>query len=174
MTDVRNGFWCAFIDMEKADQENLFVARDRCEFINRCVLANIAITTATTTILYNVTKLGNDTKQKLKQHRQRQKTTKTKKQVVSTSECLTKSSDSKENNDTQPVIQLKTKNIRLTPKLNRLRPRAAGICAQELAEKTDKSSVKSSSNEKKRKDEKDDDNMKNRPKIKKARRATKK
>jgi hypothetical protein len=32
-----------------ADKENLFIARERCEFINRCVLSNIAITTTTTT-----------------------------------------------------------------------------------------------------------------------------
>ncbi len=36
-------------------EKNLFI------FINRCVLANVAITTTTTTTLYDVMKLGNDT-----------------------------------------------------------------------------------------------------------------
>ncbi len=36
-------------------KKNLFI------FINRCVLANVAITTTTTTTLYDVMKLGNDT-----------------------------------------------------------------------------------------------------------------
>ncbi|CAF4825447.1 unnamed protein product [Rotaria sp. Silwood1] len=143
---------------DAADKENLFVARERCEFINRCVLANIAITTATTPILYDVTKFGNDSKQKPKQQ---QTTKRTKKPVVSTSKCLTKSSDSEEDDYTESASKLMVKNNRLTPKLDRLRPRTVGVGAKQLAGNSHKPSNSSSSDGKKQQqDEKDDDNMK--------------
>ncbi len=67
------------------------------------------------------------------------------------------------------------KNIQLTPKLNRLRPRTAGAGTKEFASNFHKSSASSSSSEKKRKeDETDDDNMKQIPKKKKTRHAAKK
>jgi len=53
------------------------------------------------------------------------------------------------------------KNTRLTPKLDRLRPRTVGTGAKELASSSHKSSTSSSLSGKKRKeDETDDDNMK--------------
>jgi hypothetical protein len=157
---------------DAADKENLFIARERCEFINRCVLANIAITTATTTILYDVTKFGNDSKQKPKQQ---QTTTRTKKPVVSTSKYLTKSCDSEEDDDTKSASKLMAKNNRITPKLDRLRPRTVGAGAKESASNSHTSSTSSSSNGKKRKqDEIDDDNMKQAPKKKNSRNAVKK
>ncbi len=55
---------------------------------------------------------------------------------------------------------LMAKNTRLTPKLDRLRPRTAGVGTKEFANNSHKSSASSSSSEKKRKeDETDDDNM---------------
>ncbi len=52
---------------------NLFIARERCVFINRCALANVAITTTTTITLYDGTKLGNDSKQKPKKNNNKQR-----------------------------------------------------------------------------------------------------
>ncbi|CAF1192514.1 unnamed protein product [Rotaria magnacalcarata] len=137
---------------DAADKENLFIARERCEFINRCVLANIAITTATTTILYDVTKLGNDSNQKPKRQQQQQQTTttRTKKPVVSTSKCFTKSSDSEEDND-KSAPKLKTQNIQLTPKLYRLRSRTAGAANKKLTNNSHTCSASSSSSEKRQK-----------------------
>jgi hypothetical protein len=103
---------------------------------------------------------------------QQQTTTRTKKPVVSTcaSKCLTKSPDSEEDNDGESVPKLKAKNIQLTPKLNRLRPRTAGAGTKEFVNNSHKSSASSSSSEKKRKeDETDDDNMKQIRKKKKNR-----
>ncbi|CAF5065131.1 unnamed protein product [Rotaria sp. Silwood1] len=134
-----------------ADKENLFIARERCEFVNRCVLTNVVITTATTIVLYDVTELDNGVKQKPKPKRQQQQqtTTKTKKPIVSTSKCLTKSSDSEEHNDNESVTKLKAKNIQSTPKLNRLRPRTAGGGTKEFTNNSHKSSINSSSSVKK-------------------------
>jgi hypothetical protein len=182
---------------DEADKVHLFIARERCEFINRCVLANVAITMTTTTTLYDVTKLGNDSEQnqKLKKQRtQQQKTTtvlskpamtRTKKCVASMSKPLTKSPDSEEENDTKLSQKLMTtntqstsksmaKNTQSTPKLNRLRPRTVGADAKELANNSHKSSINSSSNGKKRKkDETDDNNLNEIPKKKKPRVAIK-
>ncbi len=164
---------------DAADKENLFIARERCEFINRCVLANVAITTTTTTTLYDATKFGNDSKQKPKQQQQqtttalrKPSTTRKEKPVVSTSKRLTKSSDGEEDDDIESVPKLIANNTRLTPKLDRLRPRTVGAGAKELAPNSHKSSISISSGGKKRKqDGKDDDNMKEIPKKKKPRHA---
>ncbi len=94
--------------------------------------------------------------------------------VISKSKCLTKSSDKEENNDTESVPKLKAKNIQLTPKLNRLRPRISGAGTKEFADNSHKSSASTSSSEKKRKeDESDVDNMKRIPKKKKTSHAAK-
>jgi hypothetical protein len=160
----------------------LFIARERCEFINRCVLANVAITTTTTNKLYDVTKLGNDSKQKQKKQQpqtttvfSKPATSRTEKPVFSMLKRLTKSSDGEEDDDTELIPKLMAKNTRLTPKLDRLRPRTVGAGAKELASNSHKSSTSSSSSEKKRKeDETDDDNMEQIPKKKKHKTCSKK
>ena len=155
---------------DAADKGNLFIARERCEFVNRCVLANIAITTTTTTTttLCDVTILGNDSKQKPKKpHRMatvisKPSATITEKPVISISQRLTETADGKEIDDnTEPASKIIAKNIRLTPKLDRLRPRTAGARAKESVNNPHKSSTStSSSGTKREEDEANDDNMK--------------
>ncbi|CAF4048437.1 unnamed protein product [Rotaria sordida] len=146
-----------------ADKEKLFIARERCEFINRCVLANVAITIITTIILYDVTKLGPVSKSG---------TTRTEKPVVPTSKRLTKSSDGEEDDTETSLPKLIATNTRLTPKLDCLRPRAVGAGDKDLASNFYTLSTSSSSGGKKRKqDEIDDNNMKQSPKKKKSRHA---
>jgi hypothetical protein len=165
---------------DAADKEKLFIARERCEFINRCVLENVAITTTTTTILYDVTKLGCDSKQKPEKKQQRttnalskSATRRTDKLVGLTSKCLTKSSDDEEDSATEtPPPKLIVKNTRLTPKVDRLRPRTVGAGVKELASNGHKSSTSNSSGATKRiQDETDDKNIKQIPKKKKSRHA---
>ena len=72
-------------------------------------------------------------------------TIRTKKSVVSTSKCLTKSCDNEEDDDTESASNLMAKNNRLTPKLDRLRPRTVGASGKELASNSHKSSNSSSS-----------------------------
>jgi hypothetical protein len=94
--------------------------------------------------------------------------TKTEKPVVSTSKRLATSSDDEEHGDTEAAPKSVAKNTRLTPKLNRLRPRTVGVGTKQLAGNSHKSSTSSSFDGKKRKqDEEDDDNMKQIPKEKK-------
>ena len=67
------------------------------------------------------------------------------------------------------------KSTRLTPRLDRLRPRTVGAGAKDLAINSNKSSISSSSSEKKRKEnETDDDNMEQKEKKKKPRHVAKK
>ncbi len=72
------------------------------------------------------------------------------------------------NDDSRNILM--AKNTRLTPKLDCLSPRTAGIGTKEFANNSNKSAASSSSSEKKRKeDETDDDNMKQIRKKKKNR-----
>ena len=66
-------------------------------------------------------------------------TIRTKKPVVSTSKCLTKSSDSEEDDDTKSASKLMAKSNRLTSKLDPLRPRTVDAGAKELASISHKS-----------------------------------
>jgi hypothetical protein len=50
---------------DAADKETLFIARERCEFINHCVLANVAITTTTIITVYSLSRREESCKHKL-------------------------------------------------------------------------------------------------------------
>jgi hypothetical protein len=158
---------------DAADREKLFIAREHCEFVNRCVLANIAVTTKTTTTLCDVTKLGNDNKQKPKQQQTssaviKPSSARTEKPVPSISKCSTKSSDDEQDDIPESISKSTYKNTRSTPKSDRLRPRTVGAGAKELTNNSCKSSMNSSSSRKKRKEvETDDKHVKRIPKRKK-------
>ncbi|CAF1115950.1 unnamed protein product, partial [Didymodactylos carnosus] len=141
---------------DAADTANLFIAREHCEFINRCVIANVAISTTTTTELYDVTKLGHGKKQKTKQKKQqaaaadrKPATTKTKKTVVSTSKCLATSAADEED-DAEAVAKPVANTTRLVPKL-RLCPITVDVGTKQLGGNFQKSATSSSSDKKKRK-----------------------
>ena len=158
---------------DAADREKLFIARERCEFVNRCVLANITVTTKTITALCDVTKLGNDNKQKPKQQQASSLVIKpssamTEKPVPSTSRCSAKSSDDEQDDIPESIPKSTSKNTRSKPKSDRLRPRAVGAGAKALTNNSCKSSMNSSSGKTKRKEvETDDEHVKKIPKRKK-------
>ena len=158
---------------DAADREKLFIARERCKFVNRWVLANIAVTTKTITALCNVTKLGNDNKQKPKQQQASSSVIKpssamTEKPVPSISRCSAKSSDDEQDDIPESIPKSTSRNTRSTPKSDRLRPRAVGAGAKALTNNSCKSSMNSSSSKTKRKEvETDDEHVKKIPKRKK-------
>jgi hypothetical protein len=165
---------------DAADKENLFISRERCEFVNRCVLGNVAVTTRTTTTLSNVKTLGNDCKQQQTiVVPSKASMTRVQKPVVYTSKCSTKLLDEEQNEEEDKVPELipkvKTKTTRSTPKLKRLRPKTVGIDVKELVSTSYESPTDNSTNKNKRKeDKKDDENAKQMIKKKKTRSTAKK